>query len=97
MFRAPPGETSSYVGKVQSLYLSQHAYLDTSGVMVSVYVNDVSGSPSHTITGLKNGTSYDFSVFGINMLGTGPSMDASATPSTVPLLCQSVTLINLFN
>jgi titin len=60
------------------------AYLDTSGEMVSVYVNDVSGSPSHTITGLENGTSYDFSVFGINMLGAGPSMDASATPSTVP-------------
>jgi hypothetical protein len=60
------------------------AYLDTSDEMVSVYVNDVSGSPSHTITGLENGTSYDFSVFGINMLGAGPSMDASATPSTVP-------------
>jgi hypothetical protein len=60
------------------------AYLDTSGEMVSVYVNDVSCSPSHTITGLENGTSYDFSVFGINMLGAGPSMDASATPSTVP-------------
>lgn len=52
--------------------------------MVSVYVNDVSGNPSHTTTGLENGTSYDFSVFGINMLGAGPSLDASATPSTVP-------------
>lgn len=60
------------------------AYLDTSGEMVSVYVKYVSGNPSHTITGLENGTSYDFSVFGINMLGAGPSLDASATPSTVP-------------
>jgi titin len=60
------------------------AYLDTSGEMASMYVNDVSGSPSHTMHGLQNGVSYDFSVFGINMLGAGPSMDVSVTPSTVP-------------
>eukprot|EP01039_Chlorochromonas_danica_P011550 gene11550-12931_t len=60
------------------------AYLDMAGEMVSVYVNDVTGSPSHTITGLENGTPYDFSVFGINMLGAGPSLDVTATPSTVP-------------
>eukprot|EP01039_Chlorochromonas_danica_P011387 gene11387-12722_t len=60
------------------------AYLDTSGEMTSVYVNDVSGSPSHTISGLQNGNSYDFSVFGINMLGAGPSLDVSTIPSTVP-------------
>ncbi len=48
------------------------------GDMVSLYVNDITGSPSHTITGLQNGCSYDFSVFGINMLGAGPSLDVSA-------------------
>jgi titin len=60
------------------------AYLDTAGEMTSVYVNNVSGSPSHTISGLQNGVSYDFSVFGINMLGAGPSLDVSCIPSTVP-------------
>jgi titin len=60
------------------------AYLDTEGEMVSIYVNDVSGSPSHTIGDLQNGVGYDFSVFGINMLGAGPSLDVSQIPSTVP-------------
>jgi titin len=60
------------------------AYLDTSGEMTSVYVNDVSNAPSYTIAELQNGNSYDFSVFGINMLGAGPSLDVSAVPSTVP-------------
>jgi titin len=60
------------------------AYLDTTGDMVTIYVNDVSEAPAHTITGLENGTNYDFSVFGINMLGAGPSLDVSVIPSTVP-------------
>jgi titin len=60
------------------------AYLDTTGDMVTIYVNDVSEAPAHTITGLENGISYDFSVFGINMLGSGPSLDVSVIPSTVP-------------
>jgi titin len=53
-------------------------------MITSVYVNDVSGSPSHIISGLQNGLSYDFSVFGINMLGAVPSLDVSCIPSTVP-------------
>lgn len=51
--------------------------------MSSIYVNDITGSPKYTITNLENGTSYDFSVFGINMLGAGPSVDISVVPSTV--------------
>jgi len=60
------------------------AYLNTSEEMTSVYVNNVSNAPSYTIAELQNGNSYDFSVFGINMLGAGPSLDVSAVPSTVP-------------
>jgi hypothetical protein len=59
------------------------AYLDTSSDMVTYYVNDVSEAPAHTISDLQNGFSYDFSVFGINMLGSGPSLNVSVTPSTV--------------
>jgi hypothetical protein len=74
------------------------AYLDTAGEMTSVYVNDVSGSPSYTIDGLQNGNRYDFSVFGINMLGAGPSVDVSCIPSTVlvHLKCRLVTVMHPF-
>lgn len=61
------------------------AYLEVGGNdMESIYVNDSSRSPRHTISGLQNGSSYDFSVFAINMLGAGPSMNVLATPSTIP-------------
>jgi hypothetical protein len=60
------------------------AYLDTSDEMHSIYVNDVSEAPAHTISDLQNGVSYEFSVFGINMLGAGPSLSVTAIPSTVP-------------
>lgn len=60
------------------------AYLDSAGELTSVYVNDVSGSPTHTIGGLQNGVNYSFSVLAINMLSAGPSTDVCAIPSTVP-------------
>ena len=60
------------------------AYLDTSDEMHSVYVNDVSEAPAHIISDLQNGVSYEFSVFGINMLGAGPSLSVTAILPPVP-------------
>jgi hypothetical protein len=60
------------------------AYMDENNVLETLYVNDVTTSPSHTITGLLNGHSYDFSVIAFNMLGTGSSSDINVTPSYVP-------------
>jgi len=60
------------------------AYMDENNVLETLYVNDVTTSPSHTISGLLNGHSYDFSVIAFNMLGTGASTDINVIPSYVP-------------
>lgn len=58
--------------------------MDENNVLETIYVNDVTTSPSHTISGLLNGHSYDFLVIAFNMLGTGASTDINVTPSYVP-------------
>jgi fibronectin type 3 domain-containing protein len=58
-------------------------YLDDMGDMQSIFVYDTTGSPSFTITALTNGFQYFFSVFALNVLGSGAVSDIQATPSSL--------------
>jgi titin len=60
-------------------------YKLTSDLSWTTFVDGVSASTSATVTGLTNGSSYDFRVSAINSAGTGTaSATASGTPRTVP-------------
>ena len=51
----------------------------------STFAHSASGSPAAVVTGLANGTSYDFQVAAVNSAGTGPySSSVTASPYTVP-------------
>jgi hypothetical protein len=64
-----------------------YVYNATTSALVAT-VTGVPGSPA-TITGLTNGTSYDFTVAAVNSYGTGPQSNPSnvvtpSSPNTVP-------------
>ncbi len=46
---------------------------------------------SHKVTGLTNGTKYEFRVFAVNRIGASPSALTSATPRTSPSVIRSLT------
>ena len=52
----------------------------------TTFSDGTSASTSTTVTGLSNGTSYQFRVAAVNAVGTGPysTISASAVPSTIP-------------
>ena len=56
-------------------------------------VLDVGDVTSATITGLKNGTTYSFTVSALNLVGTGPS--SSSSNSVTPCKATSRTVIKL--
>jgi len=60
-------------------------YKTTAGSVWSVFADGTSTSLAATVTGLTNGTGYDFRVSATNSVGTGSvSATSSATPATVP-------------
>jgi uncharacterized protein (TIGR02145 family) len=52
-----------------------------------------SGSTSHTFASLANGTSYDFKVRAVNVIGTGTEASVSAIPGTTPSTPRNFTAI----
>jgi len=50
----------------------------------NVFVNDTNLNIDETITGLINGTEYNFTVVALNMLGQGDEAHIDLTPSTYP-------------
>ncbi len=51
----------------------------------NTFADGTSTSTSATVTGLTNGTAYDFQVAAVNAIGTGPySASDTETPATVP-------------
>ena len=57
----------------------------TNGTTWATVVDGVSTATSHTVSGLSNGTAYQFRVSARNAVGDGPSSVAvTATPRTVP-------------
>ena len=61
-------------------------YLDHNNLLESIYVNNASPSPSFTIenSGLINGYDYSFSIYGVNMLGSGPTQTVNQILSYYP-------------
>lgn len=49
----------------------------------TIFVQNTSTNVSFTISGLQDGTLYDFNVYAINSLGIGPGSDIQLSPSTV--------------
>lgn len=60
----------------------------------STFADAVSTSTAGNVTGLINGTSYDFRVSAVNAVGQGdPSNVASATPATIPVAPTSISAV----
>lgn len=70
------------------------AYLDDNDELQSRFVHDVTVSPKYTIDGLTNGTSYEFAVSAINMLGASAEMTTDVIPSTVASAPTNVSLLS---
>ena len=51
----------------------------------STVTNDISKTPSHTVTGLTDGTSYQFKMRAVNASGTGAESDASTAKTSQAL------------
>ena len=92
----PPHNVTATAGKAQAM-VSFSAPVSDGGSAITGYtvtsnppggtdVNAGSTATTHTITGLKNGTAYTFSVQASNATGTGPasSPSNSVTPIDVP-------------
>jgi YVTN family beta-propeller protein len=75
-----PGDTG---GSAITDYLVEYK-ASSSGTWL-IFADGVSAGASATVTGLVNGTAYDFRVSATNSAGTGiPSAQVSAAPMTVP-------------
>ena len=60
-------------------------YKPASAVTWGIYPDGVSATPATTVTGLANGTAYDFRVTAINNAGSSlATVTATGTPKTVP-------------
>ena len=60
-------------------------YSSNSGAAWTTFSDGVGTATSATVTGLTNGTSYIFRLYGINALGDGPFGSASGAATPVPL------------
>lgn len=59
-------------------------YQTSSGGTWTLFSDGTSSTPGATVTGLTNGTSYDFRVSAINSVGDGPTAAITAAPATTP-------------
>ena len=61
------------------------SYLDTvNNDLDTFFIQNTSPIVTYTITGLTDGTSYDFNVYAMNSLGIGEGSDITIIPSTIP-------------
>ena len=83
------GPPASDGGSAVTDYAIEYA-LTGSAVWI-VVDEEESTARSHTVSGLTNGTSYEFRVVAVNAAGAGPSNAVVATPRTTPTTPRNLT------